>query len=1185
MYQKFVVSFRNATAQQLYALVRGKWPENGRNSWASIRSPLDENEKLLISTHYTDLMLKQVISYYLKLGDSQKVYEYLDIIKDRDDKNLYNQMLLMADLKFGKITFLKDDSSAYTSVEKIFDSVNDVLQRYTCNRYGDELKGNLQNCLIREVAVDKGLSSSLIFQTICLLIPSLKPIAKAVGLYDQFHISLDEQQYEIDHGITGGSPQNVGVLVPVYESIFNDLTLSTADAVLELLDKIAAQIGNFPKSNFGSLLPLFTSLAAKIESDDEELSQILNEKIQKIKHLADPIACDSLDRDIEQALRYYQGSSKEFSNYLDTLANCKDTTRLAVASGDLLDRVFGMFPENEYGTVFTKMLKANFKFRSKIQRIDYWFTKLIKGGKKDSLYPMFKGHDYNSKSPAFDDPLTLGEVNMIINQFPKAYPQLIALNYYLPEKNASKVEEYLRLERYIVESGNTRQSSLQSQSYGTAMISSNALLGRLFGKPKKDADLGQLVSELDTIVKSYSLKNLPPKTVATVHSANVMRLMSGDVSLSIVMAYLCQYYPSFTDLTKNLGLFDFLKVADQPLVKPHNQFLILDKSLPQNRLIAFIYRQLLSKDYNIPEDTLKSLFDNAVKEKESSDSSFKNVTSYNVGKSFLSYSGRKDPQLYDYIVQNVGKLSEDLASEAEKSGLVQLKNLLSRHNVNYRTLFSFLDKATPLSDPVKLPEDVTHKMVHITPRDKLVDLFVRLIRCGLKPISSREIDQSIFKALKGSNTLHIFCILKGRFPRADESYENAIDERLTSDEARILTSRYPRNTFFNIIVSYYLPRKNGQKVDEYLNLFKQNVEEESISEYDKEQGLNTCREIALLRDLYFGRFFDYKELDEDLKRSQEKQIYTLDDLSSIVHGLEKKIDSYNIKSYSGWVLFMAHYHNLCGVLAHMDPRLRLYYTVLFFPKALEVYQELGLLELLGVNAEDIENSVKIENQALILKDYDLHIKQLTFLYKDIFMAMSNEITEKKGIELLERLINYVRLHKDMELFQPKNLSSIFHRFITFAAIKQYGGLLDYIYEVIDSNGYSYEHMDDFKSIVLENLVRSDPKLSVVKLEEFKKLQPDLKVHYKTYAMMIKELSMNDIGDDAYKVYLHFSKDYPDFKSRGDSYNLLPLIRNFHWKKDDGFAKQFKSADDKPETKVKVDKFNVKLYDYDQLGDS
>ncbi|QPG73659.1 hypothetical protein FOA43_000972 [Brettanomyces nanus] len=1190
MHQRIQNTFRNGSAPQIHALVKGRRPENDEIAWAELRSPLNESDRSLISSRYTTQMIKQVASYYMKLGDQAKVYEYLNLIKDRHDDGIYNQMLLTCHLKFGKITFL--DKDTYQTADEVVDSIHAVISKYPSVKYGHEVKDYIRNTVLREL-VAKRVSSLILFEIIYLLVPALVPTLKALKLCEYFKVSEDMCFREINHGIVGGSPQNVGILVPVYEQLLKQAVSN--GAVLDLLDAISSQAESSPEADYKPLLIPFIVFSEQIEVRDPELSEVLNDKIDRLINIGIVSSDVSADRNIEQSLQYYQGNSKSYLKFLDSLASCPEKQSFLVLSSDLLDRIFGMFAERDYNLVFSKLLKANFKFSSKPQGMDSWFNKLIKNGKDEYLYLFFRGHEMSNRdTSSLVDSLTFDEAKVIISQFPNAYPHTIALNYFLPQKNSQKVEEYLRLEKYIIEWSHSKNITQQLQSYQAALISSSAILGTLFGKLPKSSDLNleYLVDDLDGIMKSFDLASLPQKTLATIHSANVMRLLQNGVSPKLAVSYLCLYYPSFGETSRRLGFFKFYRLSesDYDCIKPKSEFLVLNKSVPQSRLLTFIYRQMLVESSRITSDVLKELFDNVIRENGANSNAFTSITAYNIAESFMQYAVKfvriTDPALYDYIISRIIKISSNFEGDNKKGLLFGLRDLLEKRSANYFGLSTFLDRSLPLAEPVKLPEDIAQRMVRITPKDKLVELFVRLVRCNIKPINSRDIDQSIYRALKSNNRYQIYCILKGHIPKMDESGRLLLDDScLTAQEAEAIKKTYPRNVFFHIIINYYMPRKDSSKVDEYLDLLNQNILLHSISEHDKEQGLNVYRELLLSRDLFFGRFFDYKELDEDLKKSQDKQIYELKDLPSIVHGLERNIAEYHIKQYSGWVIFMAHYHNLSGILAYMDPKLRLYYTVLFFPKSWQVYEQLGLTKLLDVSLDDVEKSVKIENRALILPEDDMHIKQLTFLYKDVFMSMGDKISEVQGMELLNRLVAYSKQHKDTELFHPKNFSSIFHRFITFAAIRKYHKLLYRIYFVIEENDYSYDHIDDFRSYVLESLVQEDPKLSVAKLEELKKEHPDLKVHYKTYAMMIKTLAMSeDSSDDAYKVYMFFSQDYPDFRSKGDSLNLLPLIKNFHWKKDTKFAKQFRFSEKKSEVKVKVDKFNVKLYDYDQLGD-
>lgn len=733
-------------------------------------------------------------------------------------------------------------------------------------------------------------------------------------------------------------------------------------------------------------------------------------------------------------------------------------------------------------------------------------------------------------------------------------------------------------------------------------------LGVLNEKPPSDADASWLIDQLKLTLDAQSIKGMPRKAVFMMHASIVSSSLLGGIEPKAVVEYLCVFYRQFASLSSRLHLLEVLNIYAENIaqqretLRPKYDFVIVPGSMPANRVIAFIYRQLFAPNSDITGDNVRELMDAIIAEIARDDNSLTEVTRFNIGESLAKMDGRfakEDPEIYNYIAANVGKISEKAQASVKRGLIFRLKQMLQRKDTSYDKLLEFLDGLVPQKNPVTLYEDIMGKIISMTPDDHRIEILLKLIRCGLVPVNNKELERSVYKALKGDDSRLIYTILHGREPPMqlnmvsrmrqmtedvdDSSLDSLIKEPLTEEESDLIAKFYPRNIISVILTSYWIPQRDPERCKEYLEVLKRNI---TLATNRESQNLTLYNELVLYTDIYLGKFFSYKQLDEELTKNQSKELYGLKDLPSIVSGLENRLDEYHMKHLPRWLVYTIHHHNLTGILAYMDPKLRLYYMGIFFPKSVELFKSLGLMDILEIDPAQISESATPRYKSLVLPEAGLHVKQLTFLYKDIFINLGDKISQSDAMDLFAKLTNYMSSHTDSPLFENKNIPAILDRFIAFGSIRGYSQLLSEVFKIVVDKNYFYDDLEGLASLELEALMKTDPQLSVEKLDEFKKDYPKSKIHYKTYAIMIKGLSLSDSSDAAYRVYVHFSKDYPDFRLRGDSRNLLPLIKGFHWRKDSSrFTKQFEGAEKKPEVHVKVDKYNVKLYDYDTLDDS
>lgn len=1172
-------------ADYLYKLAKGLSSNAPINKQISVlRKQLTQSEREFIMNYYPGTAIVHVAVEFIYLGDYKKAREYLDLLRVKaangdDLQKIHAFLSWLITLFENKITIF--DLKTANNPRAMLEALKNIPYIHTMSSvHYVGLPLILFSKVIEEL---KSINASprMFYFAVCFFCPEVME-KDSLALKEAFSISKNEEQLIKPAGSL--LHLNERLLAPIYDALFRGTSKRISSEIyLKLFNGLMVEFPDASISAYSFYTRAFIAVNDKVDNSNPYYARLISFlsdiKYRYIKELAYLY---------QIAFEYYLTDRDGYSQFLQIMRCYTDTWGKVLLPYILITNMFNNVSFIERERLFVDLTNAGIKFSEK----EYSFIEnstqhLIPKKPHDQdvlLKQLFDGQENSERLLNFDN------TKRLITQFPKTFCNDVVKYIYLPRRCERKISEYDANANICTKASIERITDASSDKFEKSNKDSSVKLDipESVYKAAMESNGNLNITKLDETLRMFILISdvrLNRADILNMHSDNVKHFHDKGYPSEYLMEYLASFFKSFEQAAKPLGLLDVFQVDLAPYTNYSivPKLLSFDKALPRKSDIVNLYVGILNNQA-LPFTSFKTLFENSV---------LKNgLKSFKFGPSarsrivdIFANAATRFRKFDEVFYQKIMKIQYEFTgtnlsnpSENEiKAPIKSLYNSMHSSEQPFEHFYEHLNSMKPLPIPVLLPFKFVKRMLEIIPNNKLDSVFLKIIENGLQADYCSEFRKAIMKCLEDGDLNTKYRILRGHHPKLNVDNELFYSD-LNKEERATIISRYSESLVIKF-AEYWMTQGNEKKTYEYLKLCSLCLKGSDLSKDEY-----FCNQLRLRADILFNRFLprEREQNDDKVTCQIEKDMSNgeaVQHLKEICIEYEDKLHSYKLKHYSPYLLFKTHRYNLSRYRVFSNFRITMGYLLLYCPLSLNIFTELGLFRIFDLTPKCLTRDIKIDPN-LVCPNSGLLM--LTQIFRNIFIIWGSKLSEDEVIMLFDRIMTCDKKYGST-ILSPKNSSYILKAFIAFASIQGYAKLLFFIYRcMIESNIY-YDNMGPFMSTFLESLVSKSPKLCAEKVEEFKRKHPDIKIHYKTYAIMIKKLSMND-SQAAYAVYLHFTKDYPDFRSNGDTHNLIPLIKGLGWKKDRHFAKQFGNTGGKSELRVKVDNFNIKLYDYDKLGD-
>lgn len=1170
----------------LYELVKGSTSPVGGKSIDTLKQPLTATEREFLIHSYPGVVVVFVAIQFIYLGDYQKAREYLDILRVSADRNKGLQKvhvflnwfltLLMNNSSVFNIQTAKDPEVMLRALGKI-PNIHEIPSIYF---------NDLSPFLFSKVIFDLNslkASPRMIYFAACFFCPKIIQ-QDSLMLKEAFSITKEEEQ--LVTSTKGLLRLDERLLAPVYDAIFRDTSKKfSLEAILELFKGLMATFSNAPICCYSFL----SKALIMVNNSPDEFQSNLATYLSGIKY---PYS-RRLAYLFTIAFDYYSSHEVGYTHFLQTMHHYSNAWEKITLNNSLISSILSKVPHSEKTNVFMDLTNAGVRFNDDEYNLfqDSLKQFLSKNAhNQDAFLEQLLGSQIDSEAL-----LNFDNTKRAVTQFSSSFCNEIANSIYVPRNCERKVEEYREIAHFCNDAyiDHFNEIDLNLSFASSTETPSNLLIPASVCESVMEKTGKLNIANLEEILRTRVLTSdilpMSKTTVLRMHTINVRHFHDEGYPAEYVLEYMALFFKSFEKTAKVLGLCEIMKIdltsySNYPIVPG---FLSFYRVLPGNMELVNLCGMILNEPNRSFKD-FKILFENGIIKHGFKSLGLNEHEQLSISRIIFETAIRFD-RLDGSLFQITKRLRREFPSKRVRDYIdyeveepIRLLHAgVSSKKQPFDHFWKYLNKLKPFSTPLKPSVTSIKRILKITPVVKIVDVFLKMADKGYQIDYYPRFRSMILKLLLEGNLDTKYCILRGHYPNEKLSgdLKKAFFSDLNDEERIFITTRYSKALLIKL-VEYWMTQDNEKKTYEYLKLC-------SLKKNTSVKDRYFLNQLRLRADLLFEKFIPFGEGQADNNNSDDdfndqsdiSNEEAVQRLRKICAQYEKTLHSYELNHYPEYLLFKTHRFNLSRYRVFSNFKIIMGYLLLYCPLSLDVFTEIGLFRTFHLNPQDLTRDVKIDRKLVCPST---HLLMLTQIFRNIFIILGNKISEDQAIMLFDGILACDKKHEFI-ILNPKNSSRILNAFITFASIQGYTKLLFFIYRCMIENKLYYDNMGSFMSVFLEQLINKSPKLCAEKVDEFRRKFPDDKIHYKTYAIMIKRLAVDD-SHAAYRVYLHFIRDHPGYSSSTDSHDLMPIIKRLGWKRDKYFAKQFGNTDGKPELRVKVDHFNVRLYDYDKLGD-